>query len=216
MLGALGSRERQVIQMFAYVGPAMAAMAWIVTAATDNALLLFGGPCILAIILAHGRQHIIRMAYNFRSCMLQAGKIEREAGWKRFVLKKWVGRSEKPPKELLPEMFKSQVNILRLAMWSVIAIGAFAMLEPWLVRGHHLHGYIPLARVTVLVFLGACMEVLCFATSKALKKKLDEMYEAEKHKKEDHVPSNVPGDICHDPDVPSNAPGDTDDVAESG
>ena len=59
MLGALGSRERQVIQMFAYVAPAMAAMAWIVTTATDNALLLLGGPYILAIILAEmggGRQ----------------------------------------------------------------------------------------------------------------------------------------------------------------
>lgn len=29
------------------------------------------------------------------------------------------------------------------------------------------------------------------------------------------VPSNGPGDICHDPDDPSNDPGVTDDVAES-
>ena len=231
MLGALGSRERQVIQMFAYVAPAMAAMAWIVTTATDNALLLFGGPYILAIILAHGRQHIIRMAYNFRACMLQTGKIEKKTGWKRYVLFKWSERADRAPDDFLPEMFKSQVHILQLAMWAVIVIGALAVLGtvgkgsyydfPKTTSWARLNGYkieyiLPTVAVIGLLVVGAWMEILCSATLGKLDGDLRKMYGLEEKDKKDGVPSNVPGDICRDPDVPSSDPGDMGDVAESG
>jgi len=203
MLGALGDRERQVIQMFAYVAPTMAAMVWIVT--TGNVLLLLGGSFILPIILAHGRQHIIRMAYNFRSCMLQAGKIEKESGWTRYILVKWIKRTETPPDDVLPEMFKSQVQILRLAMWAVIIVGAIAILEPigkcfyfWFFEGapwpkgnSYLIEYIlPGIAVGGLMVLGVCLESRCVNTRQKAESDLGETYDLEKQDKKSDVPSN--------------------------
>lgn len=228
MLGALGSRERQVIQMFAYVGPALAAMAWIVT--TENPLLLLGGSYILAVILACGRQHIIRMAYNFRSCMLQAGKIEEETGWKRFVLKKWTERTKKSTEDILPEMFKSQVRILRFSMWAVVVIGAAAILKAtgttlysvlfekasWPESKCYQLEHILAGLASIgLVILGRRMDSMCSATLAKSKTDLRKMYELEK-KNNDDAPLGTAGDRSHDSNVPPNVPRDIPDETKSG
>ncbi len=177
MMRALGSRERQVILMLAYVVPALVALAWMIS--YGSAFLLFCGSIILSVMLAHGRQHIIRMAYNYRSCLLQVKKIEEETGWKRYVLKEWANKTYTSPTGLLPEIFKAQIRILQFVMWAII--GTAAMAIPDSMR----RGPESVILLIGLVILGVIMERLCVATLRKARRDLRWMYRLERRNDND-------------------------------
>lgn len=153
MLGALGMRERDVLGMFAYLAPALTGFGWLVWNLLNkdlNGVVFVLGCLVLGILLAGGRWHILTMAYNFRSVMAQCARIENTAGFKDFVLPTWRSRSNTPPSELLPEMFKAHTFVLGATMW-VVLLSPLGLLYSYDVR--ICHGLYSLAGPVLAIML---------------------------------------------------------------
>ena len=128
MLGALGSRESQVLRMFAFLAPALAGLGWLtINIERLSNIVFYLGTLVLMGLLACGRWHTLTMAYNFRSVMAQTGRIEKLTGFSRYVLDVWTHRTHVCPKELCPEMFKAHIVILNVVMWATPVIASLAL-----------------------------------------------------------------------------------------